>query len=401
MGPYTQTFNPEAEALVASHLRWIVQRTLGCVPEGEILTILLTGGFGRGEGSVRVTAEGPRVMNDYDLAVVPRASSMAGFLAFVRRYQGGIDEAAREAAHELGVKQVDLSIRPHGYFRSPPELRIENYEVLVGHRVVYGETDPCGWMPAWKASDLPLFDGIWLFRNRGLGLLMARMYLELGHGGLAASDRENFFIECNKARLAMGDSILLAKGIYHGHYRERLRLARVLRQEGADGMEPVLDGYVDGLEQKLWTEERHLHIDDPMGFWRGIAEMFRGHFLWFESRRLGTTVRDWEHYSELARPERRTRLKTVAMALVRSRGRGLRKACFVANRGKGIEVVGLLLEALAQPGARRSALARAAAILGVPDTGDWIRLVTEFIRAVHPGGEAGRIVARVEALRAA
>lgn len=393
-GPFTQTDNAAAEAKIAGDLRQIVAAVTTVVPPSSLLAMLLTGGFGRGEGSVRTTAAGVRVMNDYDLALVPRTAGEFGYVRFVRRWQGKLEALAGSLARDLGVKQVDLTVRPHRYFRRPPELRIENYEVRQGNRLLWGKTNPCAWMPDWQAADLPLFDGIWLFRNRGLGLLLARLYLELSGGSLAPGDRENFFIECNKARLAMGDACLLARHSYHHLYRERLRRALSLATTADAAEQPVLTAYAQALEQKLWTQESHLSVGEPLKAWSALAQEFSHHFLRFETLRLGVPFTDWCQYAQTVRPESRILLRSFVLALVRSRGRHLRLAAFRANRGRNIEVIGLLLEAATQPGLADQALRQVAQTLGRPAGGDWQELVLAAIHAVHPGGEMGRVLRR-------
>jgi len=84
-----------------------------------------------------------------------------------------------------------LAIKPYFYFAKVRNLKIENYEVRNGHYLLYGKSDPCLAMPEWDAKNLPLFEGTWLLRNRGLGMLIAGLYF-IGREKIPEKNYENF-----------------------------------------------------------------------------------------------------------------------------------------------------------------------------------------------------------------
>lgn len=391
---YTVHRSPEIDAKIDADLRHVVARVLALLGESQVEAILLTGGFGRGEGSVFHDAGGIRIVNDYDLAILPRVRGRLAFLRYYRRHHRALEALATELAAKLRVKQVDLTLRPWEYFTSPPALRVENFEVKTGHRLLHGTRDPCAAMPAWHAEDLPAFDGTWLFRNRGFGLLMARLYL-WERSEPAEADGENFQIECNKAALAMGDAWLLSRRSYRTHYAERLSLAREEISRGTPET-AFLRRYIEALEWKLRPDLGQLRVPDALRRWQELATEFQRFFLRFEAQRLSCEFPDWLSYAEARRPETKLAWRTFAGALLRTGH--WNRARLKANPGANVVLIGLLLAAELQPDAAARERSRALKMLGLQESGnaarDWLAAVCETFSVIHPGGEVARLLVR-------
>jgi hypothetical protein len=405
-GKFTIRSEPEIDEKVTADLARIRECVLGLLDKEKVLAIILTGGFGRGEGSVLISGNGVRIVNDYDIAVVPRSRNRLKYAWLFRKYHRNLEELADTLGSELSLKQVDITVRPHSYFQRPAAIRIENYEVLHGHRLLYGAMDPCDWMPRWKAADLPLSEGTWLFRNRGLGLLLAKLYL--ADGGLAVEDAENFFTECNKARLAMGDAVLLLKGAYSHLYSERLRAAQGIAVEEIPCGRPIIEGYCDALKKKLRPETSDFIQSDAEDNWADLARQFQRFFLYFESRRMGRGFPGWLNYSEFdSKRKDRMDVRMLIAELLRARssdirGSWARRVLVKASRKKNIALIGLLLSSAQQFPERTAYLQKASKLLGVRmhDSEDvaWRTLTIETLRLIHPGGEVGRLLKRFASL---
>ena len=156
------------------------------------------------------------------LHILLKARNPIQYTMLYKRYHAPLQNLAHTLATDLKMKQIDLTLRHCSYFERPEILKIENYEVKQGHVLTYGVHDPTRLMPKWRAEDIPLFEGTWLFRNRGAGMLIPALYF-MRDGGIPDEKKENFVIECGKAELAMGDCILLLRKKYHHLYSERLR----------------------------------------------------------------------------------------------------------------------------------------------------------------------------------
>jgi hypothetical protein len=299
---------------------------------------------------------------------------------------------------------VDLVLRPLSYFVGHPPLKIETFEVKNGHYLLHGTSNPCHLMPEWRAEDIPLFEGTWLFRNRGLGLLLAAAYFDPA-GQISAQNRENFIIECTKAQLAMGDSALLLKRRYHTSYAERARrISSVSWSDFPDG-EAVRSHYAKGLEQKLRPNFGKFATQDMSSWWCEITVLFERFYRYFEGQRLNTHINDWLHYERLQKPEDRIDLRSLLRTAIHTGPRLLipsvwRLSLVKARKSKNTAAMALLLFAKLDGPNRKAYLSRASSLLAAPMTDsfarDWAVLTGNFLLLTHPAGEAGRVAKQIQ-----
>ena len=190
---YTIDKNPRINAKIAQDQEYINSKVLGLLGD-HVHSILLCGGFGRGEGSVEVRRDEVHIVNDYDITIVLKQRNAFSYARLYRKYHAPLEVLADQLAADLKMKQVDLGLKPLAYFEKQAALKIENYEVKQGHVVTYGKDDPTKAMPDCREEDIPIFEGTWLFRNRGAGMLIAALYFLHG-GGIPEDKKENFVIE--------------------------------------------------------------------------------------------------------------------------------------------------------------------------------------------------------------
>jgi len=284
---YTVNANEQLHAKINAKVQADLEIITARVAEllgDRLYALLLCGGFGRGEGSVVVDGKGVHIVNDYDFTVVLNAKNRFHYLKLYKEVHAPLERLAVELAAELDIKQVDLSPKPLSYFTGNQGLKIENYEVKMGHVLLYGDRDPTQDMPAWQAADIPLFEGTWLFRNRGAGLLLAALYFMDG-GEMPDSKKENFIIECTKAHLAMGDAALLYNRRYHHLYHKRYDIMENLDISAIPAGEDVRARYRAALNQKLSPEfDRYLQRD-MRKWWFDVTDSFEQFFKFYEQER--------------------------------------------------------------------------------------------------------------------
>ncbi len=243
----------------------------------HIHSILLCGGFGRGEGSVDVKNGNVHIVNDYDIIILLKEHNPFRYALLYKQFHAPLQNLAHKLADDLKMKQIDLSLKHFSYFSKKNPLNIDRYEVKYGHVMTYGEEDPTDAMSDGKAEDIPLFEGTWLFRNRGAGMLIPALYF-MCDGGVPEDKKENFVIECNKAQLAMGDSILLLNRIYHHLYSERLRIIDDLDVSIIPEGKNIIEHYREALEQKLRPNFNKFYKRDLKKWWFEIKELIIYHF---------------------------------------------------------------------------------------------------------------------------
>lgn len=399
---YTVNGDPRIDAKVENDLQRIktgIKMLMGNAAE----VILVAGGFGRGEGSVVATTQRIRIINDYDIIILLRARGPLSFWCQFRRWNEPLEKLAECLAKDMDMKQIDLAMRSRSYFSKRTAPTIEKYEIRNGHSLLAGRFDPCNLMPNWKGDQIPLFEGTWLFRNRGLGLLIAGCYIDR-LGRIDATYRENFAIECNKALLAIGDSVLLLESKYHWSYANRLKIIEGDRFPNVPCGEDIVKLYAEALREKLKPEFNRYHLRNPLECWLEITTMFIEFFLWFEGRRLGSRFNDWIAYDRIPKAEDRIDIRTCIGGIARSGIKIMRPSKWKLNLAKArkskiIAVVGQLLSARVHERERSKFLAKVAETLCEDLTGnfekDWLSLTSKLLFMVHPGGEAGRLANRI------
>lgn len=391
---YTIDKDPKIDAKIEKDQVFINKKVLGLMGD-YIHSILLCGGFGRGEGTVYVKNNQIKIVNDYDITILLKARNPIKFARLYNKYNPSLQEIARTMAEDLKIKQIDITLKHISYFEKPEALKIENYEVRHGHIVTYGKSDPALLMPNWRAVDIPLFEGIWLFRNRGAGMLIPALYF-LRDDVIPDEKKENFVVECCKAQLAMGDCILLLKKKYHHLYSQRLRCINGLDVSDIPGAVNIMAHYREALEQKLRPDFDKIYKRDLICWWFEIVALLDLFFMFFESRRLGLDFSDWQGYADLARTEGRIDLRTFFLAVLRNKraivSSTLRKRILLKSRKSNfIAMVPLLLFSIRKNGFLRPYMERAARMLAIQlkgkETEDWLNLVRTFLHELHPQGE--------------
>jgi hypothetical protein len=231
-------------------------------------------------------------------------------------------------------------------------------------------------------------------------MLIAALYF-FHRGGIPEEKKENFVIECGKAQLAMGDSILLLKNHYHHHYSKRLRIIDGLKVTDIPEGVRILANYLEALEHKLRPNFDKFYQRDLMKWWFDISELLDIFYRYFEMKRLGIQFADWKEYAYLPKPEDRFELRAFIGFFLRNRGSvfspfELRRNILKARKSYFISIVPLLLFSLQKDNFFLPYMENASRLLNVPIDGDlkndWLRLVRTFLNELHPGGEVAKAI---------
>lgn len=401
MTNFTRTADPEVNNIVNKKIQhdldYIcrkVKRLLG----KNLHSILLCGGFGRGEGSVTISNCNVHIVNDYDFTIVLNTFSKIKYLRLYHQYHLPLETLAKELADTLDIKQVDLSPKPLSYFKDKT-LKIENYEVKKGHILIYGNADPTHLMPDWKSSNIPLFEGTWLFRNRGLGLILAALYFI--DSPIAHENKENFIIECTKAQMAIGDAALLSVGRYHHLYHRRLKITKTSGFSNIPNAEYLKASYTTALIQKLTPDFSQFENLDYKEYWYNTKDTFLSFFKFYEQKRLNQEFAEWSEYAQLKKTEDKIDLKRFAGNLIRTMKsnislNGAKTNIQKSRSSYSVALVALTLAAFKRNGFDEKPMLKAAELLNLEIPKDlkksWIILAIATLEEIHPGGEVGKVV---------
>jgi hypothetical protein len=243
---------------VAGHL----SRIVSAVAErcAGVDAIVLTGGFGRGEGGVfRDADDRYRAVNDYDLMVVS-----------ARDCAPELRQLGAELAGELGVDFVDLAWSDGAWEKLP--LTVFHYDLKYGSQVLLGDPAVLDRLPQYAAADIPVLEAVRLMLNRLAGLLSG---LRGGFfRGEVPRDREWRYLvnQITKAWLAVGDTCLIRWGGYECSYRRRGERLRWLGP-GAGLEAPVVARLVAAYDFKCLPDYTAAAVtpDDVRLVWRELS----------------------------------------------------------------------------------------------------------------------------------
>lgn len=398
---YTAWNDPLVDQFVQSQLDLIVRR-VRVVLRDRLSAIVLAGGFGRGEGSVLKGSDGRlRIVNDYDIEVFlgGRLNEAFGNLFAKLSHRRRLVRLAERLADELGIKQVDIGLRPMtASVAAGDKVRLADYDLRHGYRLLYGDVDPLARLPLFRPEQIAVFEGTWLLRNRGIGLLLAGLYFD-DEGTLLRRHRENFYIEINKAFLAAGDALFILKGAYECSYAERARRIDRVAGDGPPWFARLRECYARAAEYKLRPVEVMYPDTEPMALWRGARDNLLACFLFFESQRLQRPFPHLEAYAGwvLAQPD--LGLGQCLKLLFRHASGDARGArASVARIGTDRARSTLLTMALlVELGGRAGEFAQSMHVVLSRLLGDYRavelrEIVAEFLMFAHPAGEVGRFL---------
>lgn len=201
--------NPAADALVQEHLRQVVASVRqSCRPTA----ILLTGSFGRGEGSVLIEGDEIRILSDIEIAVV---SSNPADREPLRRL-------SEELSASSGIETCLFWMRPDSLRRwrikslsfGKQPLSVKIHDILAGSRLLYGERPLASEL---NATLIPRWEGLRLVFNR----MIEALSVDLRGLEPAAQAKAT----C-KLVLACGDALLIDRQLYDVSLEERIARIR-------------------------------------------------------------------------------------------------------------------------------------------------------------------------------
>ena len=288
--PYTRLAEPVLERRIDQDLGYLVEEIRRVVPAKRLAAIVLGGGYGRGDGGMRITDQGPAPYNDYDLFVVLRRASywrrrsIRRSLAQQRpRWESALDlEVEACVCTEQGLRRWPLTLR--------------QFDLAEGHRVLWGDASIRDALELPRGGTLPLVEGARLLVNRG-SLLAYCKGQRAARSKLAPEERSRVIRYLHKAILACGDAVLMSAGCYATD--SDLRVARLRTIPGPPSMR------LDAL--RAWyayvVDSRRVGRETiPPGctsldeFFARVWLLYEQVHRWFEGERLRVKPLRWTDY---------------------------------------------------------------------------------------------------------
>ena len=298
MSKYSIRGSEAFDAKLDADFAVIVQALTASSDGPQCLALVLLGGYGRGEGTPYLVGDKQLPFNDYDFVVVSEPMSRRRRI----QVQARLRLLEQRLSEQLGLP-IDLCLYPYNELRRA-EFSLLNYEMKYGHIVVWGRPQVLTDMPSYAPDAIPLSEGTRLLLNRGKLLLDIRRAIRTGRE-LTAEERLRFMKFVFKAFLAFGDCALLILGNYDLSYAVKKK--RVETVAASDVPDPtfLIACYQRAVAFKEWGDCTVLDSFDLSVEFSRVQEYFVQFFSWYESRRIGITVRDRTTYAQaLARAPR-------------------------------------------------------------------------------------------------
>jgi len=263
---------------VRKHLEFIVQEILRNVD--DVVAILVNGGFGKGEGSVKRVNGHVIPLNDYDIIVVTKRPHR--FLSFH-------SDALENFAESLGIHlDIDLFWMPLLRFVSK---RLYWYDLKFGSQVIYGDEKVVRLIPINYGDKPPLDEGLRLLFHRMAGLIEFFNPLYIRDG---CNPRQSELIIYNsiKAISACCESLLILAHKWHTSCIERCyTFSKCYRNnfpELAHIIPDLADANVDACLFRLYPSFEE--FPDPVSLWFKAREYLRHVILYSWNKLHGTNI---------------------------------------------------------------------------------------------------------------
>jgi hypothetical protein len=278
---FTLDGDDSLEARLAEICKTVSREVRHIVPPRKLETLLLGGGYGRGEGGVLKTPNGDQPYNDLEFYVFIYGNRFINR----RRFAPALNHLAHELTESAGVEVEFHIISSDQLRRSNPSMFY--YDLVVGHQQLCGNTGALRDCEHHRdAESLPLAEAIRLLMNRATGLLLARE--RISAETLTTDDCDFIGRNIAKAQLALGDAVLTVCGQYHWSCRERNRRLAALAPAATQPawLRMVCRHHDSGVEFKLHPRRTSASVAELRKQHESVSDLMLQVWLWVERQRL-------------------------------------------------------------------------------------------------------------------
>jgi hypothetical protein len=291
---FTRDGGIELEQHLAVTCEKIAAGLRGLIPARKLEAVLLGGGYGRGEGGVLQTPAGARPYNDLEFYVCLGGNRHWNEQRFGRALHVLGEILTPQAGVEVEFKITSL----HEFRRN--SVSMFSYDLVMGHRWLMGdERLLAGCSHHRDAERIPFIEATRLMMNRCSGLLFSASRLE--QSDFTPADADFVCRNIAKAKLALGDALLVMRHEYHWSVRERH--ARIVALDPAAAMPWLIDvrrHHDAGCEFKLHPVRSSASREALAVEHRYVTELARQVWLWIEQQRMCARFESARGYAESA-----------------------------------------------------------------------------------------------------
>ena len=287
MAKYTVYGDSDFDQKIDSDMKLIEKLVLDNMPCGVVRSIILAGGYGRGEGGTRIIDGKMCLYNDYDMFLISENISSQK----KKECTAILYEVSEQLTEKIGV---DVDFGPIFMERDLSSLPyvMMFYDLKYGSTVIYGDTAITNKMPDYPHYHMDIEESVNLLLNRGVGLILSRKKLNKYQGEEIPPGEDYDFIERNiyKALMAAGDSILIEKNKYHYSYVQRLESSVEINSSNVPvDKDELRKLYEASINYKLKPEK---YDGDILELYNEALKLYKEVYYYILSLYLGVDVKN-------------------------------------------------------------------------------------------------------------
>jgi hypothetical protein len=280
---FTLSRNPMAENCIAANLDKIKKLVRTTISEDNLRSLILLGGYGKGEGGIVQTESGLKPHNNFDLMLVTRNMNLLSR----RKLEKSLSKTLNALGERLSVG-IDISVMSDKQLQNMP-TRVIWYDMRFGHRTIDGDDK---FIPSinHRVKDIPDWDVRNLMVNRGTLMLINSLCLLEKSPDL---ETQKLVIKHTmKAIVGYGDAKLYFLQQYHWSYAEKRK--RILAHPEISVKFKRL--YDDAINFRF-NPKYELYLKKNLKSWQEeVKKELAAMHLGCEQARLNDTNLSWENY---------------------------------------------------------------------------------------------------------
>jgi len=261
------------------------------------ISILLTGGFGRGEGSVLIKNKKVYPLRDYDILVVINKTLPNSKLQLLEKRicqrLGYSDSAERFYLLSDFVISI-LQTTPNNLSYSS---HIAAYEIKTGSKILYGEDTPESIL--LSSDQIPMANALHVLFMKTVGFLgqLSSEYLQNPPDGWG---KINLIYECGKTYIEIATALTLVSGIYEPTYLARCQAMKGIEIQELSQKLPYLNKRIDFFTHlKLFPDEEAYRNIDAVKLWFETRNALGIVLKYVASQCLKVNSENWIEFSRL------------------------------------------------------------------------------------------------------
>jgi hypothetical protein len=295
MGKYTILEDPKVDEYIDGYLKKVVDALLEDL--SGIRSIILAGGFGKGEGSVLIDSEGVKPLRDFDIVVVFREKTPS--VKFMKNVQ-----------EKLQNKFGSMKVQDEYYLYNDliPEIKpttLQNINSLpdiftydLKHcQVIYGEDLRS--QIKWDLKDLPLRTNARALFQKAIALIGA-FHSEYLNEEIPHELRDSFLRETSRAYIEICVGLCLLAQRYDSSCIRRLEaLKEIYKTEFADLHEKIPDlvEKIDASTKYKLNPGNNKISTDLLDYWFETRDDLGEVIQYYYSKYLNIPFENWVQFS--------------------------------------------------------------------------------------------------------